>query len=69
MEMSRVTKLLSLGFITDEEACIRLTGNLPPVGHKPLMGTMFDMGGVPIIENPTSQTATMSKDKPTQPKD
>ena len=33
------------------------------------MGTMFDMGGVPIIENPTSQTATMSKDKPTQPKD
>ena len=43
--------------------------NLPPVGHKPLMGTMFDMGGVPIIENPTSQTATMGKDKPTQPKD
>ncbi len=69
MEMSRVTKLLSLGFITDEEACIRLTGNLPPVGHKPLSGTMFDMGSTQIIENPDSQTSTIGKDKPVQPKD
>ncbi len=33
--------LVDLGFITDEEASIRLTGELPPAGFKPLSGTMF----------------------------
>lgn len=69
MEMSRITDLLSLGFLTDEEASIMLTGNLPPAGHKPLSGTMFKAGKSAIIENPTSQTGVMGKDKPTQPKD
>lgn len=32
---------LSLGMITDEEACLTLTGKLPPAGYKPLAGTMF----------------------------
>lgn len=32
---------LSLGMITDEEACLTLTGKLPPAGYKPLSGTMF----------------------------
>ena len=41
MEQSRILEQLSLGLIPDEEACIMLTGNLPPVGYKPLSGTMF----------------------------
>ena len=41
MKQSRVLEQLSLGMITDEEACIMLTGNLPPAGYKPLMGTGF----------------------------
>lgn len=38
---SRILELLSLGFLTDEEASIQLTGNLPPAGFKRLSGTMF----------------------------
>lgn len=59
MEQSRVLELLSLGFLPDEEACIRLTGNLPPQGHKPLSGTMFK-SNKPDIANPDSQTSTMN---------
>lgn len=32
---------LSYGFITDEEAALKLTGKLPPAGFKPLSGTRF----------------------------
>lgn len=32
---------LSLGLITDEEACLALTGKLPPPGYTPLSGTRF----------------------------
>jgi hypothetical protein len=38
---SNVLDLLSIGFMTDEEACIELTGHLPPAGFKPLSGTGF----------------------------
>ena len=69
MEQSRILKLHSLGFIGDEEACIKLTGNLPPDGFKPLSGTMYMELKSSIIENPTSQTGTIGKDKPKQPKD
>ena len=41
MEQSRMLELLSLGFYTDEEASVKLTGNLPPKGFKPLAGTGF----------------------------
>lgn len=41
MKQSRILEQLSLGLISDEEAAIELTGNLPPAGYKPLMGTMF----------------------------
>lgn len=44
MTQSRILELLSLGMVTDEEACIALTGNLPPAGYKPLTGTMFKAG-------------------------
>jgi hypothetical protein len=41
MKQSRLLDLLSLGMTTDEEACIQLTGHLPPAGYKPLSGTGF----------------------------
>ena len=41
VKQSRVLELLSLGMVSDEEACIDLTGHLPPSTYKPLSGTMF----------------------------
>lgn len=40
-KQSRWLELLSLGMVTDEEACLELTGHLPPASYKPLSGTMF----------------------------
>lgn len=68
MEQSRILEQLSLGLITDEEACLALTGNLPPASYKPLSGTMFRQGQASqIVENPASQTSSMNKGKPTTP--
>jgi hypothetical protein len=66
MEQSRVLELLSLGFISDEEACIRLTGNLPPAGFKPLSGTMFkspnaNTAGAAQPGTAASNTSSMGK--------
>lgn len=64
MKQERTLALLSLGFITDDEASLTLTGALTPTGFKPLSGTGFhepqpaDAGG-----NPDSQTSTMNKNK------
>lgn len=44
MKQSRILEQLSLGLISDEEACLRLTYRLPPVGYVPLAGTMFHGG-------------------------
>ena len=44
MKQSRYLQLLSLGFVTDEECSIVLTGHLPPPGHTPLFGTNFYNG-------------------------
>lgn len=44
MRQSRILDLLSLGMISDEEACVILTGKLPPKGYKMLSGTMFRAG-------------------------
>lgn len=41
MKQSRVLQLLSLGFYSDAEAAIILTGQLPPPGMAPLSGTNF----------------------------
>lgn len=41
METSNTLQLLSLGFITDDEAALALTGHLTPAGFKPLSGTGF----------------------------
>lgn len=48
MRQSRVLEQLSLGLISDEEACLKLTGHLPPPGFKPLSGTgFFNKGAAP----------------------
>jgi hypothetical protein len=60
MRQSRILELLSLGFITDEEASIKLTGNLPAQGHKPLQGTMFKSGSV-NVGNPNSNTSAIDQ--------
>ena len=60
MRQSRILELLSLGIISDEEASIQLTGNLPRDGYTPLSGTMFKSGTV-ASANPTSQTSNMGQ--------
>jgi hypothetical protein len=66
MKQSRILELLSLGFISDEEASVELTGNLPRDGHKPLAGTMF-RAGASAVANPDSQTSTMKGADPGTP--
>jgi hypothetical protein len=61
MKQSRVLELLSLGLITDEEASLQLTGNLPPAGYKPLMGTMFTAAKPAATGNPASNTSAMDQ--------
>jgi len=75
MKQSRILEQLSLGLISDEEACIQLTGNLPPVGFKPLAGTMFKGGAAAPSANPASTTSNLGgapdpqkPSTPTQPK-
>ena len=57
-EMSRILTLLSLGLVGDEEACIDLTGNLPPPGFKPLSGTQFSVTPAGPDQNAYSNTST-----------
>jgi hypothetical protein len=66
MKQSRLLTQLSFGFITDEEFCLKMTGQLPPPGHQPLMGTLFPVvPAQPAADNGnnTSTTGTMGKDK------
>lgn len=44
-KQTRILEQLSLGMISDEEACLILTGNLPPAGMPKLSGTMFKTAG------------------------
>ena len=72
MAQSRYLELLSLGLMTDEEVAIELTGNLPPQGYKPLMGTMFKSGpsaskGAEQPGTAASGTSNMSQGKPETP--
>lgn len=73
MKQSRVLQLLSLGFLTDAEAGLKLTGHLPPKGFKPLSGTGFLSASPEIAKNPTSNTSNavekkLTPDTPTQKK-
>ena len=53
-KQARTLELLSLGMITDDEACLQLTGKLPPAGYKPLSGTMFKSAPAVSVADPTS---------------
>lgn len=59
MQQSTVLEQLSLGFITDEQACIMLTGQLPPDGYVNKSGTMFK-SNAGAAQNTTSQTSLMN---------
>jgi hypothetical protein len=73
MRQSRVLELLSLGFLTDDEAGLELTHRITPEGFKPLSGTGFFKGGTPVNNNPLgNQQGALQQDlkptTPTQPK-
>lgn len=55
-KQSRVLELLSLGFYSDEEAALHLTGKLPPTGFKTLSGTMFKSAKAEGNANPNGET-------------
>lgn len=55
-KQSRLLELLSLGMITDEEACLALTGKLPPAEYKPLSGTMFKSKQADGNDNPNGES-------------
>ena len=73
MEYERITNLVSIGWMTDEEACLRLTGNLPQNGYTPKWDTMFKTPAPQAASdpnnpgNPASPTSAMKK-TPQQPK-
>ena len=57
---------LSLGMISDEEACLTLTGKLPPPGYTPLSGTMFHLNkgaaaGGAQTEEPTNSGSALNQ--------
>jgi hypothetical protein len=64
IEQSSTLEQLSVGFITDEKACIELTGALPPQGHTPLMGTMFHQAKAETENNDYSNTSATASSKP-----
>ncbi len=68
MKFERLTNQLSYGFITDDECCLRLTGQLTPVGYTAKTDTMFKIGSSQPPGNPDSQTSTMPKKTPEKAK-
>jgi hypothetical protein len=57
MKQSRVLELLSLGMLTDDEACLELTGHLPPPGYTSLVGTMFkSASAAQVSSNPNGES-------------
>lgn len=76
MEQSRVLQLLSIGLLSDEEAAIAITGNLPPPGAAKLSGTFFlagatDPNAVDVASaqsNTGAVNQTLNSDAPKAPK-
>lgn len=65
-----VLEQLSLGLITDDEACLQLTGKLTPEGYTPLSGTMFKGGSAetPDIQEKSNDGSALNKNlKPGTP--
>ncbi len=63
IKQSTVLEQLSLGMITDEKACIDLTGALPPQGYTPLSGTMFAVAKQDVSGNDYSNTSVSADGK------
>ena len=64
MAQERITTLVSLGYMTDEEACLRLTGQLPPTGFTPHFNTMYkNPAPVAPAANPDSGTSNLGGNK------
>jgi hypothetical protein len=76
MKQSRILEQLSLGLISDEEACLELTGKLPPAGYKPLSGTFFKAGATDpsavdtsaALSNTGAAGQSLTPDTPAAPK-
>lgn len=74
MQISNTLNLLSYGFITDEEACLEMTGHLTPAGFKPLSGTGFynapaaNTAGSANSSNTSAMDRTLAPKTPTAPK-
>ena len=69
-KQSRTLELLSLGMLSDEEACLMLTGSLPPAGMQKLSGTMFKAGSIggqapegsaAATQNPSNDGSTLNQ--------
>jgi hypothetical protein len=56
VKQARVLELLSLGLLTDDEACLELTGHLPPAGFQALAGTMFKVQAAQNNSNPNGES-------------
>jgi len=57
MKQARILEQLSYGFISDDEAAIKITGHLPPPTFKPLSGTLFKVTQPDTSGNPYSNTS------------
>lgn len=75
MKYEELTSYVSMGWMTDEEACLRLTGNMPRPGFTPLVGTQYKDPTVPFtlpnngqLDSPTSNIGRNRNQTPQQPK-
>jgi hypothetical protein len=71
MRYENLTNLVSIGWMTDEEACLRLTGNLPQNGYTVKWDTNFKNpapaeadGGDPAANNGNPKSGTSVGKKP-----
>jgi hypothetical protein len=62
VRQSRYLEQLSIGQIDDDEASLKLTGTLPPVGAKKLSGTFFKAQAPQDTGNSTSNTSALDQD-------
>lgn len=69
MKQSRILDQLSLGLITDEQASLALTGQLPPPGAPKLSGTFFRKGAGGAEEDPAANPYSNTSATPGGPRD
>lgn len=64
MKQSRILEQVSIGWTTDAEGSLILTGSLPPLGAPVLSGTFFkstSSTSPAVIENPESNTSALNR--------